>query len=191
MTNTYAINTTRGKEFEVASELTAMGLNPAVPKRLASTYVKEIKHYRWYDAPYIPKIIFSVIPAVYFHDVVKLKHVIGKPSVLTRIDLSGAPAYQCHGGDPRPARVGLLGFLEAVEREYADQEKARDNDEYECEYHPGDALKVLSGPFHGFDAVFQKSIIEAETGFTKLRTTVSVFGRETPLIVAPDAVEAQ
>lgn len=188
MTNTYAINTTRGKEFTVAEKMSDMGLKPIVPTRLAQTYVKEKRSYTWYDAAYIPKVLFSVIPAIYYPDVLKLKHVIGKPAPLTRADIHGSAAYQCEGGIPRPARVGLTGFLEAVEAEYADQSRSRDNADYVCAIVPGQALTVLSGPFEGFSAEFQKAVRDAATGFVKLRATVKVFGRDTPIEVDPTAL---
>lgn len=186
MVNTYAINCTRRKEFEVEDELKEIGLRPWVPRRLASRYVKEKRKAVWYDLPYVHKLIFCVIPAIYWRDVVEMKHVIGKPVPLSRLDLEGMPAV-----NGRPPRYGLKQFKEAVEAEYADMQRRRANSEYVCQYRPGEALEMLGGPFDGFHAEFKDVIRRAHDDFAKLRVEVEVFGRVTEMDVSPDKVRAR
>lgn len=181
--NTYAINTTRRKEFEVEEELQALGLHPWVPRRLDSKYIKEKRVAVWYDRPYVHKMIFCVIPAIYWRDVVDMKHVIGKPVPLSRLDLEGMPAM-----NGRPPRYGLKQFKEAVEAEYADMQRRKANSEYVCQYEPGQALEMLGGPFDGFPAQFRDVIRRAHDDFAKLRVEVLIFGRATEMEVAPDKV---
>ncbi|WP_226780331.1 hypothetical protein [Oceaniglobus trochenteri] len=190
MTDTYAINTTRGREFEVEAEIIAMGLKPWVPRLLASRYIKEKREAVWYDRAYVPKLMFCVIPAIYWRDVFNLKHVIGKPLALRQRDIDGVPAYQRNHGDMAkvPAVPGLRQFKEAVEAEYADAARRRDNSEYQCQYLPGQALQLLDGPFAGFDATFQAAVKKAHDDYAKLRVEVHVFGRPTTLNVDPDKV---
>ncbi|WP_282076319.1 hypothetical protein [Epibacterium ulvae] len=196
MTNTYAINVTRNKEFEVRDELRVMGLMPWVPTRLASRYIKEKRAYSWYDVAYVPKLMFCVIPAIYWRDVYELKHVIGKPARLLQIDIEGIPAHtkkcrdQCGGKIHVPARPGLLQFQQAVEAEYGDALRKRENAEYECKFTPGQALQILNGPFAGFTGVFQESVQQAYDEYSKLKLEVDVFGRGTPVIIDPDMVSA-
>jgi transcriptional antiterminator NusG len=199
VTNTYAINTTRGKEFQVETELHDLGLKPWVPKRLESRYVKEKREAVWYDKPYVPKLMFCVIPAIYYRDVTKLKHVIGKPYELSRLDVQGIPAHRKRlegeapgqgTGEKVPGIPGLLDFRKAVEAEYADAQRRKVNSEYQCQYTPGQALEILNGPFTGFRGPFQKVIKKAHNDYARLRVAVEVFGRETTVEVDPDAVRA-
>jgi len=48
MVNTYAINTVRGKEFEVEAELQALGLHPWVARRLDSKKITQQKERVWF-----------------------------------------------------------------------------------------------------------------------------------------------
>lgn len=181
MTNTYAINTTRGKEFEVEQDLREIGLHPWLPKRRDSRYVKEARKLRWYDRPYVHKLMFCVIPAVYWPNVVKQKHVIGKPYALSKLDMQG---------DPSRKAPGLTQFRNAVDREYDDACRREANAEYECQFAPGQALELLSGPFEGFRAEFKQVIRRAHDDYSKLQVSVQVFGRETPVEIDPDKVRA-
>ncbi|MCI5040038.1 MAG: hypothetical protein MRY81_10175 [Donghicola eburneus] len=190
MTNTYAINTTRNREFEVETDLEALGLKPWVPRRLMSRYVKEARETKWYDRAYIPKLMFCVIPAIYWPDVMKLKHVIGKPAQLSRFDIQGTPAHTGPSGRLIPARPGLETFKRSVEAEYEDRERLRANSEYSCQYRPGQALEILDGAFAGLPAEFKKVVKRAHDEYSKVQVGVPVFGRETPVELDPDKVRA-
>lgn len=192
MTNTYWMNVTKQQEFSVEDDLIEMGLNPWVPRALTMKNVKERKSPVWYDKPYVPKLVFCVIPAIYYTDVKKLKHVIGNPMPLSRRDIDGCPAYiKPDSGKPCPEVPGLVAFKKAVEAEYKDMERRRKNNEYQCLYRPGQALEILSGPFEGFTAEFKKTIKAAHDEFANLRVEVDIFGRATRLDVSPDMVTHQ
>lgn len=192
MTNTYAINCTRGKEFDVEAELVSLGLHPWVPRRLEAKYVKEKRQAVWYDKPYVPKLMFCVIPAIYWRDVFELKHVIGKPTELSRLDIEGQPACKIETRDgtlvDRPARHGLKDFRNAVTAEYEDMQRRKVNSEYQCQYLPGQALEILSGAFAGFTGEFKQIIKGAADDYAKLRVEVQIFGRDTPVDIDPDKV---
>lgn len=181
MTNTYAINTTRKREFEVEQAMKDLGLRPWVPRRRDSRYIKEKRSAVGYDVAYVPKLIFSVIPAIYWPDVVKIKHVIGKPCPLSRLDIQG---------DASRNAPGLMQFRDAVEAEYADALRREANSLYQCQYEPGQALELLSGPFDGFRAQFQGVIKRAHNDYVRLRVALEVMGRETMIEVDPDKVRA-
>ena len=189
MTNTYAINTTRGKEFEVEQELSDLGLKPWVPKRRDVRYIKEQRDHKWYDRPYVHKLIFCVIPAILWRDVVELKHVIGKPLGMSQRDLDGTPAHVNKvTGKTVPAIPGLRQFQEAVDAEYADAQRREANASYECLYTPGQALELLDGAFRGLPAQFQNVVKRAHDDYAKLRVNVQIFGRDTPVEIDPDKV---
>ncbi|UWS06773.1 transcription termination/antitermination protein NusG [Phaeobacter inhibens] len=179
MTNTYAINTTRGKEFEVEVELKAMGLQPWVPRRLGSRYVKEKRETVWYDRPYVPKLLFSVVPAICWRDIYDLRHVIGKPMQLSRLDIDG---------DRKRGAPGLREFQKAVDAEYLDAERLKENSQYLCQYRPGQALVILKGAFEGLPALFQHTVQRAHDDYAKLNVSVEIFGRETAVEIDPDQV---
>lgn len=191
MTNTYAINTTRGREFAVEAELQDMGLKPWVPRQLCVKHVKEKKEAVWYDRPYVGKLMFCVFPAVYYRDVAELKHVIGKPFSLSQKDIDGQPAFTVLGTDVRsPAISGLRDFQKAVDAEYSDMQRKRENAEWVCAHQPGDALRILGGAFEGFAAVFKDSIRRAQDDFAQVRVELDVFGRTTTVSLPPDMVVA-
>lgn len=189
MTDTYSINTTKGKEFEVEGELKQIGLHPWVPKQIKSRYFKESREAVWYDRAYIPKLVICVIPAIYWPDVMGLKHVIGKPLEFSRRDIDGVPGYTMKtDGRYVPPVPGLRQFREAVEAEYAEAERLRENSDYQCHFKPGQAVELLKGPFEGFSATFNGVICRAHDQYPRLKVSVEVFGRETFVEVDPDAV---
>lgn len=186
MTNTYAINTTRNKEFEVAEELDALGAKTWVPKLLCSRRVKEKAGVIWYDRAYVPKLIFAVFPAVYWRDVVSIKHIIGKPVALSRSDLYGNEPYVVKGTDVFvQGRPGLETFKKQVEAEYADMAARRENSEWVCAYEPGQALQILQDAWGGMPAVFQGVVRDARYDHPVLSVSVNMMGQEVSVNVPP------
>lgn len=194
MSNTYAINVTRGQEFAVEAEMRRIGGTPWVARRLDSKYIKEKRAYSWYDVPYVPKLVFCVFPAVLWRDVCDIKDVIGKPIALGRGDLRGVKAHRIQRADGTfkdvGAVYGLEDFRDAVAAEYADADRARVNSEYECAYQAGDALHILSGKFEGMDAEFDRTMKHAHDGYAKLRVKVQMMGATVAVEIDPDMVRA-
>lgn len=194
MSNTYAINCVKGREFEVEAELQAMGLHPWVGRRLVSKWVKEAGKFVWHDVPYADKLIFCVIPAIYWTDVRKIKAIVGQPVELTRNDMDGLPAAQIERTDGtiyhRPARHGLIDYKRHVLAEYADMERKRASAEYECQYEPGQALTMLDGMFEGRPQTFKEVVRDAKTQLAKIRLEVAGMGRVVEVDVDPDRVRA-
>lgn len=191
MTNTYAIRVARRKEFEVETDLRAIGLHPWVPRMLDSRYVKEKRAWVWYDKPYIPTLMFCVIPPIYWRDVVDMRHVIGKPEALSRLDIDGvAGHYKKGSGEWCPPVVGLSGFKAAVLEEYADADRARMNSDYQCKFVKGQALEITKGKFTGIPASFSEEVKNAHDGYKRLRLDVQMFGRSTSVEIDPDYVRA-
>lgn len=187
---TYAINATRGKEFEVEAELKAIGLHPWVPKKLASRYIKEKRQSVWFDKPAVGKLLFCVIPAIYYRDAIDLKHVIGQPLPLSQRDIDGAPAHLGPDGITQHPRVwGLKQFKERVELEYEDMCRRRDNSEWQCDYRPGQALEILNG-IESVEAIFRGTIRRAYDDYAKLRVEMNMFGRAVMVEVDPDKVRS-
>jgi len=203
MTNTYAINTTKDKEFEVERELLSFGLKPWVPRVLMSKNVKEKPEPIWFDRAYVPKLIFCVIPAIYWTDVTGVKDIHGLPFAFSQRDIDGRPeGFLTHPkphehiplldaqGNRRPTRAvaGLRHFKAYVEAEYADAEKRRANNDYQCEYVQGDALEILDGAFAGFPASFADTLKRAHDDYATLRVEVQIFGRPTITELPPSSI---
>jgi len=193
MSNTYVINTTRGKEFEVEAELQALGLHPWVARRLDSKKITQQKERIWFDTPYVSKLVFCAFPAVYWNDVIGIKHVVGKPMPMTRLGMTGSPAYvldTAKGPKQIPARYGLNDFRSAVEAEYTDAERKRANNLYQCAFRPGQALEVLSGQFAGFPVEFKRAIKRAHQDYARLLVEVDIMGAKRPVEMDPDQLGA-
>lgn len=205
MSNTYAINTTNGKEFEVEAELQALGLHPWVPRILMSKMVKEKKNPVWYDRAYVPKLIFCVIPAIRWPDVTAIKEIHGKPFAFSQRDIEGrkagflthpkpndhTPILDANGGlQPIKAIAGLKDFKAVVEAEYAERKRLQANNDFQCHYVPGQALELLRGAFVGMPARFMDTIHHAHDDYAKLRVEVDIFGRPTRVEMRPDEVRA-
>lgn len=180
MTNTYAINVTRGREFAVEAELQQLGVNVWLPRRLEGKWVKDPDagyQCTYYDKPYISRLMFGVMPAVLYPDVAALKHILGKPMPLSDLDIRGP-----RGND------GLTTFKASVEAEYADMERKRANSQYECQFEAGQALMILKSAFEDYTASFQK-VIKAN-GEVFLDIEIDVLGARRTVRVDPDVVEA-
>ena len=205
MTNTYAINTTRGKEFAVEAELQVLGLHPWVPRLRTSKRVQESPQPKWFDRPYVPKLLFCVIPAICWPDVVAIKDIHGKPFPFKQRDIDGRRAgFLTHpkpnehipllGADGKPQPIkgvsGLKDFKRVVEDEYADMRRLEANNDYQCQYKAGQALELLGGAFEGLPAVFKDTIKHAHDEYAKLRADVMIFGRETTVEIDPDKARA-
>jgi len=194
MANTYAINTTRGKEFEVEDELRALGLKPWVPRRLTSKKITQQKERTWYDTPYVPKLIFCIFPAVYWTDVLAIKHIVGKPFPLSRGDISGRRSFDIQRPDGTskhiPAVWGLDDFKAAVLREYEDAQRLMSNNLYQCAYKPGQALEIISGPFKDMPASFNECVQSAHEEYATLKVEIEMMGGTTKVGIPPDQVQA-
>ena len=196
MANTYAINVTRGKEFAVADELRALGLNPWVARRLDSKYIKEKKEWVFWDVPYLPKMVFCVFPAVSWSDVISIKDVIGRPMGFSDRAIRGRPAHDIQRKDGTtvhiPATYGLADFQGRVDAEYEDATAKRENIGYVCKYKVGQALEILKGgPFEGMQAEFSELVKGAHHEYAKLKVTVQGIGGAMDITISPDMVRAQ
>ena len=105
--------------------------------------------------------------------------------VLLEADLSGETAHTLRqitnvigflgaekGGDPVPLRQSEVNRILGTVDELAETEEAIHNP-----YHVGEGVKVIDGPFNGFNGTFEEINEEKK----KLKVMVKIFGRRTPL----------
>jgi len=76
------------------------------------------------------------------------------------------------GGDPVPLRTSEVNRILGKVDELAETDEAIHNP-----YHVGENVKVIDGPFNGFNGVIEEINEEKK----KLKVMVKIFGRKTPL----------
>ena len=76
------------------------------------------------------------------------------------------------GGDPLPLRQAEVNRILGTVDELAETEETNYNP-----YHVGENVKVIDGPFNGFNGVIEEINEEKK----KLKVMVKIFGRKTPL----------
>lgn len=76
------------------------------------------------------------------------------------------------GGDPVPLRQTEVNRILGTVDELAETEETNYNP-----YHVGETVKVIDGPFNGFNGVIE----EINEDKKKLKVMVKIFGRKTPL----------
>jgi transcriptional antiterminator NusG len=86
------------------------------------------------------------------------------------------------GGDPVPLRTSEVNRILGKVDELADTEEANHNP-----YHVGEGVKVIDGPFNGFNGVIEEINEEKK----KLKVMVKIFGRKTPLELSFMQVEKE
>ena len=115
--------------------------------------------------------------------------------VLVEADLTGEIAHTLRqlpnvigflgaekGGDPVPMRMTEVNRILGKVDEMAESEEAIHNP-----YHVGEGVKVIDGPFNGFNGVIEEINEEKK----KLKVMVKIFGRKTPLELSFMQVEKE
>jgi transcriptional antiterminator NusG len=86
------------------------------------------------------------------------------------------------GGDPVPMRLSEVNRILGKVDEMAETGEAIHNP-----YHVGETIKVIDGPFNGFNGVIEEINEEKK----KLKVMVKIFGRKTPLELSFMQVEKE
>lgn len=84
------------------------------------------------------------------------------------------------GGDPMPMRISEVNRILGKVDELAEQEE-----EMNIPFVEGETVKVIDGPFNGFNGVIEGVNEEKK----KLQVMVKIFGRKTPLELSYMQVE--
>lgn len=115
--------------------------------------------------------------------------------VLLEADLTGETTYTLKqmtnvigflgaekGGDPVPLRQSEVNRILGTVDELADADESPYNP-----YHVGEGVKVIDGPFNGFNGTIEEINEEKK----KLKVMVKIFGRRTPLELSFMQVEKE
>lgn len=86
------------------------------------------------------------------------------------------------GGEPVPLRQSEVNRILGTVDELADADATNHNP-----YHVGEGVKVIDGPFNGFNGVIEEINEEKK----KLKVMVKIFGRKTPLELSFMQVEKE
>lgn len=86
------------------------------------------------------------------------------------------------GGDPVPMRIGEVNRILGKVDELTESEGTMTT-----QYTVGESVKVINGPFNGFNGIIEE-ILEDKR---KIKVTVKIFGRKTPLELNYGEVEIE
>lgn len=86
------------------------------------------------------------------------------------------------GGDPVPMRIGEVNRILGKVDELTESEGT-----LSTQYTVGESVKVINGPFNGFNGIIEE-ILEDKR---KIKVTVKIFGRKTPLELNYGEVEIE
>ena len=86
------------------------------------------------------------------------------------------------GGDPVPLRQSEVNRILGTVDELADADESIHNP-----FHMGEGVKVIDGPFNGFNGTIEEINEEKK----KLKVMVKIFGRRTPLELSFMQVEKE
>lgn len=175
----YVVRAISGKEKKVKELIELeMGRSKSIKDRIAQVLIPMEKFYQIRDGKKVSK-ERSFFPGY----------------VLMEADLSGEIAHSIKnlpnvigflgsekGGDPVPLRQSEVNRILGTVDDLADAEATSVNP-----YHAGEAVKVIDGPFNGFNGVIEEINEEKK----KLKVMVKIFGRKTPLELSFMQVEKE
>ncbi len=162
-----------GKEMEVAEAMTEAGADVYVGKRMR--FIRKGKQRRPEPEvqPYLPNYIFAEIPVSRYLDVMDTKFLASTTYVLSPADA-----------------VALDRFRTAVDAEFAEKDRQRQNMEAISEYEAGDQLLFTDGRFSDSVVRFRDMVERSHDLHPKVRATVEMMGREVTVEIDPLAVRA-
>ncbi|HRD52878.1 MAG TPA: transcription termination/antitermination protein NusG [Flavobacteriales bacterium] len=175
----YVVRAISGKEKKV-KELIDMevGRTKGMKDRIAQVLIPMEKFYQIRDGKKVSKernffpgyvLMEADLTGEIAHSIKNLPNVIG---------FLGAEK----GGDPVPLRQSEVNRILGTVDELADAEATSVNP-----YHVGEGVKVIDGPFNGFNGVVE----EINEDKKKLKVMVKIFGRKTPLELSFMQVEKE
>ena len=173
MTTTYLCYVRGGREFEVEQAIQEMGLGVYCARRMR--FIRKGKKRRAEPevSPYLGNYIFVDIPAERYLDVLAVKYLAGT-------------TYALSGRDMR----ALGAFKDAVDTEYAEQDRKRRNQEAISEFTPGQALKMLDGQFSDNMLTFRSLVERPHDIYPKIKAEMELFGQTVSVEVDPLQVRA-
>lgn len=142
---------------------------------------------------YVPQVL---IPVKHVEQIVRNKRVVKEVNILPGYVLVEAALV---GEIPHMLRntPGVLGFLGGTEKPNplrqaevnrmlgVDEEVETTPASPEVDFHEGESVKVTDGPFSGFNGTIEEVNLEKQ----KLKVSVKIFGRVTPLELGFEQVE--
>jgi len=119
-------------EFAVEDQLHALGIDAWTPRKITFVRRGKKRHPEPITDPYLPGYVFADIPAELFHRALEARGAFATTMSLSRAD-----------------KDSIARFRRRVDEENAEAERiiARNDRAAMCQWTPGQALEILSGPF--------------------------------------------
>ncbi len=168
------------KEFEVEEEIQALGIYAWVPRKLEVKRVGKKRTPEIVERPYLPNAIFMNLTDEQWHQVQQVKFLASTMKAI----------YGVKDGKPVGDLRQLFRFREAVEAESAALRRAQESNEALQEFHTGDALKIVAGPFSEMVAEFQKVVRTAHDLHPTYEAELELMGQKTRVRLDPLDVRA-
>lgn len=156
------------KEFDVEADLTAMGIQAEVARKIE--YKRQGKR-RYADAitePDLPNYVFIECTADQWHQLASVKH-LAKTTIFV---------------GPQEARR-VRDYLDASRAAYDRQREAQEAGERVSEFKAGDTLQIMSGPLAGCLARFRRIVETDHDPFPRIQAEGELMGRIVTVDVDP------
>lgn len=170
MQATYLLYARTGKEFEVADELAALGIDVWCGRAIEWKRLGKKRKPEPVERPALPNYLFAEMTPRQFYEAQSVKFLAGTMTPLTEQEVHGKPAWVDDVGRKHPARPGLYQFKADVDRAYERADKARRNSEVpRAEFKPGETVTIIGGPFADKIATFRRVVERAFDLHPRLR----------------------
>ncbi|MFV1798192.1 hypothetical protein [Phaeobacter sp. Ay1a-4a] len=158
-------------EFAVERQLRALGIDAHAPRKIEFKRVGKKRHAEPITSAYLPGYIFAEIPAALFTQAIGCRGL--NPSLMAV--------------SPQEVRKHVQPFLSMVDQEAAETERiiaSRDRAAM-CQFQPGQALEILSGPFMDRVVSFTRMVEAAHDMHPMIEASVQMFGQVSKVRVDP------
>lgn len=162
-----------GKEFEVEQEIKDLGITAWVPRRVEIKRVGKKRKPIISERPYLPNAIFMDLTPHQWHQVHSIKFLASTMRQLNRRDEQDVQA-----------------FRQAVADEQAEARRALANQKAVAEFTPGQAIRVLTGPFSDMVVEFRKVVQAAHDLHPHYEAEMEIMGRKSTIRLDPLDVKA-
>ena len=161
------------REFEVESQIQALGAECWVPRKLEVKRVGKKRTPQIVERPYLPNVIFMDLTDEQWHAVQSIKFLASTMKVIPEFDL-------------RQVKT----FRRLVDEENAAIRRAQENQEALEEFKPGEALKVIAGPFSEMIAEFCRVVQASHDLHPHYEAELEFMGQKTRVRLDPLDVKA-
>lgn len=156
-----------GREFEVAEAIEATGASASVPRKVEAKRVPTKRRPVPVTTPYLANYVFIDCTAEQWHAIRGVKHLASTMRMV-----------------PAGEVKHLRRFVDAIESAYDSEMQRIEAGGRVEEYAPGEALRIISGPFGDMLATFRR-VVEKADGWPEIEAEGELMGRAVRFRVDP------